>query len=104
MTPCTLKLINKRALSTVRGLVSRVANTHLTILSAIVLIWLEKQYSCRPSLVAVMDEVPVEYRMFFLIAPPSGSLICDVHKSGKAKEKKGYFTQKSMSKWPPPPT
>lgn len=78
MTPCTLKLIDKRVLSTTSRLVSRVANTHLTILSAIVLIWLEKQYSCRPSLVAVMDTVPVEYLMFFLIAPPSGSVICDL--------------------------
>ena len=83
---------------------SRLANTHLTILSAIVLIWLEKQYSCRPSLVAVMDVVPVEYLMFFLIAPPSGSLICKLHKGGKVREGRCHFTQKSMSKWPPPPT
>jgi hypothetical protein len=33
----------------------------------------------------VIDEVPVEYLMFFLIAPPSGSLICDLDKSGKVK-------------------
>ena len=51
-------------------------NPHLTILSAIALIWLEKQYSCRPSFSAVMDTVPVEYLMFFRIAFPSGLLIC----------------------------
>ena len=49
---------------------------YLTILSAIVLIWLEKQYSYRPSFSAVMDAVPVEYLMFFLIALPVGSLTC----------------------------
>ena len=73
-------------------------STHLTVLSAIVLIWLEKQYSCRPSFVAVMDTVPVEYLMFFLIAPPSGSEIYDLDERGKVKEKRGYITQKSMSK------
>jgi hypothetical protein len=66
-------------------------NTHLTILSAIVLIWLEKQYSCRPSLVAVMDTVPVEYLMFFRIAPPSGSAICDQDERGNAKEKGALY-------------
>jgi hypothetical protein len=51
-----------------------------------------------------MDTVPVEYLMFFRIAPPSGSLICDLGKSGNVREKRCHFTQKSMSKWPPPPT
>ncbi len=34
-----------------------------------------------------MATVPVENLMFFLIAPPSGSAICDLHKSGEAKRK-----------------
>jgi hypothetical protein len=51
-----------------------------------------------------MDVVPVEYLMFFLIALPSGSLICDPDKNGKVRREICYFTQKSMSKWPPPPT
>ena len=37
-----------------------VSKTHLTILSAIVLIWLEKQYSCLPSFSAVIETVPVD--------------------------------------------
>jgi hypothetical protein len=34
-----------------------------------------------------MDTVPVEYLMFFLIAPPSGSVIYDLDERGKVKEK-----------------
>jgi len=64
--------------------VACLAYTHLTILSAIELIWLEKQYSYRPSFSAVMDTVPVEYLMFFLIAFPSGLLTYTVH--GKRRE------------------
>lgn len=33
-----------------------------------------------------MDTVPVEYLMFFLIAPPSGSVIYDLDEHGKVKE------------------
>ena len=51
-----------------------------------------------------MDTVPVEYLMFFLIAPPSGSEIYDLDERGKVNEKRDHITQKSMSKWPPPPT
>ena len=51
-----------------------------------------------------MDAVPVEYLMLFLIALPLGSLICDLGKRGTVNERRSYFTQKSMSKWPPPPT
>lgn len=52
-----------------------------------------------------MDTVPVEYLMFFLIALPSGSVIYDLDEHGKGiGKKRSYITQKSMSKWPPPPT
>ena len=34
-----------------------------------------------------MDTVPVEYLMFFLIAPPSGSVIYGLDERGKVKEK-----------------
>jgi hypothetical protein len=64
---------NKQELSA--GGATSQRHTHLTILSAIALIWLEKQYSYRPSFSAVMDTVPVEYLMFFRTAFPSGLLI-----------------------------
>jgi hypothetical protein len=51
-----------------------------------------------------MDAVAVEYLIFFLTALPVGSLICDLGKRGPVNERRPYFTQKSMSKWPPPPT
>jgi hypothetical protein len=38
-----------------------------------------------------MDTVPVEYLMFFLIAPPSGSVIYDLDEHGKVKEKKTLY-------------
>jgi hypothetical protein len=85
-------------------MVSRAANAHLTILSAMVLIWLEKQYSYRPSFSAVMDTVPVEYLMFFLSALPSGLDSCDLGKTRGVSERRTYLTQKSTSRWPPPPT
>jgi hypothetical protein len=45
-----------------------------------------------------MDAVPVENLMFFLIALPVGSLICDLGKRGRDSEKRPSLTQKSMSK------
>jgi hypothetical protein len=38
-----------------------------------------------------MDTVPVEYLMFFLIAPPSGSVIYDLDERGKVKEKENML-------------
>jgi len=50
--------------------------THLTCLSAIVLIWFEKQYSYRPSFCAVMDALPVDCLMCFATAILLGSASC----------------------------
>jgi hypothetical protein len=38
-----------------------------------------------------MDTVPVEYLMFFLIAPPSGSAIYDLDECGKVEEKETHY-------------
>ena len=40
-----------------------------------------------------MDVVPVEYLMFFLIALPSGSLICKLHKSGKVRKEMSLYPE-----------
>jgi hypothetical protein len=47
---------------------------HLTSLSTTVLIWLEKQYSCRPSVLAVMETLPSDFFMSLCNACPSGSV------------------------------
>jgi len=52
-----------------------------------------------------MDTVPVEYLMFFRIAFPSGLLTYTKHGKWREESKKQeMLTQKSMSRWPPPPT
>ena len=38
-----------------------------------------------------MDTVPVEYLMFFLIAPPSGSAICDLDERKDKRIKTLYY-------------
>jgi hypothetical protein len=43
-----------------------------------------------------MDTVPVEYLMFFLIAPPSGSAIYDLDERGKVKEKKDVILPRNQ--------
>ena len=53
-----------------------VKNTYLTILSTTVLIWLEKQNSCRPSFSAVIETVAVVSLMCFARAWLSGSANC----------------------------
>jgi hypothetical protein len=41
-----------------------------------------------------MDTVPVEYLMFFRIAPPSGSAICDLDERDNVKEKETLYYPK----------
>ena len=43
-----------------------------------------------------MDTVPVEYLMFFLIAPPSGSVICDLDERGRVEEIKDVILPRNQ--------
>ena len=73
MTPWTLKL--GRGKSVLRW-GSRAWRAHLTVLSAMELIMLEKQYSCLPSFFAVKDAVPVDCLTCFASTSPDGSVNC----------------------------
>jgi len=58
--PWTLKLRGRRSGAYDDGMRVVVVGTYLTVLSAMALIWFEKQYSCLPSFTAVMAMEPVD--------------------------------------------
>jgi hypothetical protein len=68
-------------------------NTHLTNLSAMALIWFEKQYSCRPSCAAVIEAVPVDSRILLCSTFCVGSVSCEASRQLSRKVDKNEVDQ-----------